>query len=208
MDLNRREFMMVAGLGAGAVMAGMPGLADAQGSGSAVGSGGRAAGVIEECLKANGGYAKQFTLGHLAIPPARKLAVVACMDARLTIEPMLGLKTGEAHIIRNAGGVVSEDALRSLIISHHLLGTREFMIINHTDCGMLTFKDEELRAKLQRQTKTAAVAPLLFHAFGNLEENVRQQIQKVKSHPWIPKNIPVRGFVYDVKTGRLKEVSA
>ncbi|MBI5379903.1 MAG: carbonic anhydrase [Nitrospirae bacterium] len=172
-----------------------------------MGSGSRATGGISECLKANADYAKNFTLGHLAIPPARKLAVVACMDARLTIEPMLGLKTGEAHIIRNAGGVVSEDALRSLIISHHLLGTQEFMIINHTDCGMLTFKDEELRAKLQRQTKTAAVAPLLFHAFGNLEENVRQQIQKVKSHPWIPKNIPVRGFVYDVKTGKLKEVS-
>jgi carbonic anhydrase len=207
MDMNRREFMLAAGLGAGAVAAGMQGLAGASGPGSAAGSGGRAAGVIDACLKANANHAKSFTLGHLAIPPSRKLAVVACMDARLTIEPMLGLKTGEAHIIRNAGGVVSEDALRSLIISHHLLGTQEFMIINHTDCGMLTFKDEDLRAKLQQQTKTAAVAPLLFHAFGNLEENVRQQIQKVKSHPWIPKTIPVRGFVYDVKTGKLKEIS-
>jgi len=164
--------------------------------------------VIEEVLKANEDYAQHFTLEHLPMPPARKLAVVACMDARLTVEQVLGLKTGDAHIIRNAGGIVTEDALRSLLISHHLLGTQEFMIINHTDCGMLTFKDEELRAKLQQMTGTATVAPVHFHAFSDLEENVRQQIQKVKSHPWIPKQIPVRGFIYDVKTGKLKEVSA
>lgn len=163
--------------------------------------------VTDEVLAANDAYARAFTLGHLPMPPARKLAVVACMDARLTVEQMLGLRTGEAHIIRNAGGVVTEDALRSLLISHYLLGTQEFLIINHTDCGMLTFKDEELRLKLQAQTGTAAVAPVHFHAFSNVEENVRQQIQKVKSHPWIPKHIPVRGFVYDVKTGRLKEVA-
>ncbi len=126
----------------------------------------------------------------------------------LTVEEMLGLKTGDAHIIRNAGGIVTEDALRSLIISHHLLGTQEFMVINHTDCGMLTFKDEELRQKLQQQTGTVTVAPVYFHAFSDVEENVRQQVQKVKSHPWIPKHIPIRGFVYDVKTGRLTEVSA
>ena len=142
------------------------------------------------------------------MPPARKLAVVACMDARLTVEPMLGLKTGDAHIIRNAGGIVTEDAVRSLLISHHLLGTQEFIIINHTDCGMLTFKDEELRAKLQQLSGTATVAPVHFHAFGNLEENVRQQAQRVKSHPWVPKNIPVRGFIYDVRTGKLTEVAA
>ena len=164
--------------------------------------------VIEEVLKANEGYAQNFTLGHLPMPPARKLAVVACMDARLTVEQVLGLKTGEAHIIRNAGGIVTEDALRSLLISHHLLGTQEFMVINHTDCGMLTFKDEELRAKLQQMMGTATVEPVHFHAFSDLEENVRQQIQKVKSHPWIPKHIPVRGFIYDVKTGGLNEVSA
>src|SRR2546425_5654493 len=163
--------------------------------------------VTDEVLKANENYTGTFDLGHLPMPPARKLAIVACMDARLTVEQALGLKTGEAHIIRNAGGIVTEDALRSLIISHELLGTQEFIIINHTDCGMLTFKDEELRAKLQQQTGTAAVAPAAFHAFGNLEENVRQQIQKVKSHPWVPKNVSVRGFVYDVKTGRLREVA-
>jgi carbonic anhydrase len=163
--------------------------------------------VTEEVLRANEEYARQFKLGHLAMPPARKLAIVACMDARLTVEQALGLKTGEAHIIRNAGGIVTEDALRSLILSHHLLGTQEFIIINHTDCGMLTFQDEELRAQLQQKTGTAAAIPAHFHAFRNLEENVRQQVECVKSHPWIPQHIPVRGFVYDVKTGRLNEVS-
>jgi len=163
--------------------------------------------IIEEVLAANEGYAGSFNLGHLPMPPRRKLAVVACMDARLTIEPMLGLKTGEAHIIRNAGGIVTEDVLRSLIISHYLLGTEEFMIVNHTDCGMMTFKDEELRKKLGQTTATPAVG-LSFQTFGDVEENVRQQIQTVWSHPRIPKSILVRGFIFDVKTGRLKEVRA
>ncbi len=162
--------------------------------------------VTDEVLKANQEYAQKFTQGNLAMPPARKLAVVACMDARLIVSQILGLKPGDAHVIRNAGGIVTEDALRSLIISHHLLGTQEFIIINHTDCGMLTFKDEDLRAKLQQQTGTATVAPTAFHAFSNVEENVRRQIEKVRSHPWVPKDISVRGFVYDVKTGRLKEI--
>lgn len=164
--------------------------------------------ATDEILAANREYARDFQLGHLPMPPARKLAIVACMDARLTIEPMLGLKTGEAHIIRNAGGIVTEDALRSLVISQQLLGTNGVVIINHTDCGMLTFKDEDLLLKLHAQTGTATVAPARFHAFSNLEENVRQQIQKVVSHPWIPKQVPVRGFIYDVKTGRLTEVTS
>jgi carbonic anhydrase len=164
--------------------------------------------VIDEVLQANRAYAQNFALGHLPRPPARKLAIVACMDARLTVEQVLGLKTGDAHIIRNAGGIVTEDALRSLLISHYLLGTEEFMIINHTGCGMLIFKDEDLRTKLHKASGTAAVAPVHFYAFTDLEENVRQQIQKVKSHPWVPKKIPVRGFIYDAKTGRLNEVSA
>ena len=163
--------------------------------------------IIDEVVRANQSYARSFTLGTLSIPPARKLAVVACMDARLTVELILGLKTGDAHIIRNAGGIVTEDAVRSLLISHHLLGTEEFVIINHTDCGMLTFKDDELHARLQQQTGTTAVAPARFHAFSNLEENVRQQIQKLRSHPWVPRRIPVRGFIYDVKTGQLNEVA-
>ncbi len=164
--------------------------------------------VINEVLEANKAYAEGFKLGNLPMPPARKLAVLACMDARLTVSQLLGLKTGEAHIIRNAGGIATEDALRSLIISHHLLGTQEFMIINHTDCGMLTFRDEDLRKKLRQQTGKAVVAPVHFHAFSNLEDNVREQIQRVKSHPWIPSNIPVRGFIYDVKSGKLSEVSS
>src|SRR4029077_20079781 len=122
---------------------------------------------------------QNFTLGHLPLPPARKLAVVACMDARLMVDQILGLQTGDAHIIRNAGGIITEDALRSLILSHHLLGTQEFMIINHTDCGMLTFKDDELRDRLQRESGTATVAPSSFHTFPDLEDNVREQIQKV-----------------------------
>ena len=162
--------------------------------------------VIDEVLKANETYVRQFALGHLPMPPARKLAIVACMDARMTVEQMLGLHTGDAHIIRNAGGIVTEDTLRSLLISHYLLGTQEFMIINHTDCGMVTFRDEELHTKLRQASGTAAVAPAHFYAFQEVTENVRQQLQKVRSHPWTPRQVSVRGFVYDVKTGRLDEV--
>ena len=164
--------------------------------------------VIDEVLEANRSYAARFDLGGLSAPPARRLAILACMDARLSIEQMLGLKTGDAHIIRNAGGIVTEDALRSLILSHHLLGTREFMIINHTECGMLNFRDEDLRARLEQETGTAVVAPYAFHAFRDLETNVREQIQKLRSHPWVPQEVVVRGFIYDVKTGRLQEVPA
>jgi len=164
-------------------------------------------GTIDETLMANEAYARNFDLGKLPMPPARKIAVVACMDARLTIEPMLGLKTGDAHIIRNAGGIVTEDAVRSLLISHYLLGTNEFMIIDHTDCGMLTFKDEDLRSRLERESGTASLSPEHFYSFANLEENVRRQMQKLRAHPWIPKSIVVRGFIFEVKTGRLNEVS-
>jgi len=162
--------------------------------------------ITDELLKANERYAYSFKLGHLPSPPARKVAVLACMDARLTVEHILGLETGEAHIIRNAGGIATEDALRSLLISHHELGTEEFIILNHTDCGMMTFKDEELRDRLEKQTGAAAFAPVHFHTFTDLESNVRRQIERVRSHPWIPKQIPIRGFIYDVKTGRLHEV--
>lgn len=162
--------------------------------------------IIDDALRSNEAYATAFKSGKLAMPPARKLAVLACMDARLTIEPMLGLNTGDAHIIRNAGGIAGEDAIRSLIISTHLLGTREFAVINHTDCGMLTFKDNELRDRLHQQTGNLAIAPAQFNAFPDVEQNVREQVRKIKSHPWIPADIVVRGFVYDVKSGRLKEV--
>jgi|SRR5271166_5505317 len=163
--------------------------------------------VTDEVLSADEAYARDFNLGDLAMPPARKLAILACMDARMTVEQFCGLKTGDAHIIRNAGGIATEDALRSLIISHHLLGTQEFIVINHTDCGMLTFKDEGLRKQLEQKTGACPTEPAHFHAFDDLEENVRAQVERIKSHPWLPQHIPVRGFVYDVKTGRLHEVA-
>lgn len=164
--------------------------------------------VTDEVLRANEAYARNFNLGSLPKPPARKLAVLACMDARLSVEQFLGLKTGDAHIIRNAGGVVTEDALRSFLISHYLLGTQEFLIINHTDCGMLSFSDDELRSRLERSTGRSAVVPAYFHSFRDVEENVQRQISRLKSHAWIPSQVAVRGFVYEVETGRLREVAA
>ncbi len=164
--------------------------------------------IIDAVLDANRTYAERFDKGGLAMPPRRKLAVVACMDARLTVEEMLGLETGDAHIVRNAGGIVTDDALRSLVISHHLLGTEEVMVINHTDCGMLTFDDTDLLTRLESQTGQAVVAPDVFHAFDDVAGNVRRQVRKLRSHPWIPDAIPVRGFVYDVETGRLEEIQA
>lgn len=163
--------------------------------------------TIDEAVRANENYSRNFKLGHLAMPPARKVAIVACMDARLTLEPMLGFNTGDAHIIRNAGGVVTEDVVRSLIISQRLLGTNEVMIVNHTDCGMLTFTDDALRSQLVQATNKLAVVPERFYAFTDVEKNVREQIHKLRTHPWIPEQIVVRGFVYDVKSGRLKEIS-
>jgi carbonic anhydrase len=118
------------------------------------------------------------------------------------------LELGDAHVIRNAGGIATDDVLRSLIVSCHIAGTEQVMIINNTKCGMLTFKDHELERKLQQETGKTPVAPARFYAFTDLEENVRQQMRKVRSHPWIPESIPVRGFIYDVDTGRLLEISA
>jgi carbonic anhydrase len=162
--------------------------------------------VADELLKANQEFVKNFNLGDLAVRPRRHLAVLACMDSRILFERCLGLKPGDAHMIRNAGGIATEDALRSLIVSHHLLDTQEFIIINHTDCGLLKVREDELKKRLADKMGTPFGAPAHFHAFDDLEENVRQQIRRVKSHPWIPKHIPVRGFVYDVKTGALNEV--
>jgi carbonic anhydrase len=163
--------------------------------------------AIDEAIRANKLYAQEFRGGDLPAPPALGLAVVTCKDARLMVEPMLGLKQGDAHIIRNAGGIVTEDVIRSLVISHYVLSAQEFMIINHTQCGLLTFTDEELRTRLEDATGTASVTPAGFHTFRDLEANVRHQVQKVRSHPWIPGRIPVRGFIYDIRTGLLSEVS-
>ena len=163
--------------------------------------------VADELLQANEVFARNFNLGELSHRPKRKVAVLACMDCRIPLENCLGLKPGDAHMIRNAGGIATEDALRSLIISHHLLDTQEFIIINHTDCGLLKVKEYELRQRLAEKMGAIASEPAHFHGFDDLETNVREQVHRVRSHPWIPKQIPVRGFIYDVKTGRLKEVT-
>lgn len=164
--------------------------------------------VIDEVLESNSRYAEQFHQAGLQRPPTRHLVVVSCMDARLHVEEFLGLENGQAHVIRNAGGIVTEDVIRSLIISYYIGGTREAMIINNTKCGMTTFRDEELFARIQQDTDAVAVAPTSFQSFSNFEENVRRQVLRVKSHPWIPPDMSVRGFIYDVETGRLQEVSA
>ncbi len=161
--------------------------------------------VIDEVLAANEIYSRNHELRALTPRPERKLAVLTCMDTRLSIRT-LGLKTGDAHIIRNAGGIVTDDSLRSLVISHHLLGTEEIMVINHTDCGLMTTTEHDLRNRIQNRTGTAAVAPAFFYAFQNIEENVRHQLQKLRTHPWIPATVAVRGFVYDVTSGRLREI--
>jgi len=162
--------------------------------------------VADELLAANENFVRSFNLGDLDVRPRRKVAVLACMDSRILFERCLGLKPGDAHMIRNAGGIATDDALRSLIISHHLLDTQEFIIIGHTDCGLLKVKEYELRSNLTNKMGAIASEPAHFYAFDDVETNVRQQVERVKSHPWIPKHIPVGGFIYDVKTGRLTEV--
>ena len=161
--------------------------------------------VIDEVIAANQIYSRTHELRSLTPRPARKLAVLTCMDTRLSIRT-LGLQTGDAHILRNAGGIVTEDAVRSLVVSHYLLGTQEFMVINHTDCGLMHTNEQDLRTRIQNRAGTAAVAPAFFYTFQNLDENVRHQLQKLRSHPWIPGTVAVRGFVYDVTTGRLREI--
>ncbi len=161
--------------------------------------------VIDEILQANEVYARTHELRRLSPSPERKLAILTCMDTRLSIRT-LGLRTADAHIIRNAGGIVTDDSLRSLLVSHYLLGTEEFMVINHTDCGLMRTSEQDLRARIENSTGTAAIAPARFYAFQDLDENVRQQLQKLRTHPWIPKKVALRGFVYDVVTGRLREI--
>jgi len=163
--------------------------------------------VIDDVLQANEVYSRTHELRRLTPRPERKLAVLTCMDTRLSIRT-LGLKTGDAHIIRNAGGIVTEDSLRSLVVSHYLLGTEEIMVINHTDCGLMQTTEQDLRNRIQNRAGTAAVAPAFFYAFQNIDENVRHQLQKLHTHPWIPKEVAVRGFVYDVTNGRLREITA
>ncbi len=159
----------------------------------------------EEALQANKKYAEQFTYGHLPTPPSRKAAVLTCMDARIMPDRILGFDIGEVHVIRNAGAIATDDALRSLIISINLLGTREILVIAHTGCGMLTFKDEEVRQQLQEKYGVDA-SGLALLAFPDLHEGVRQQVQRIRECPFIPKDVPVYGLIYHVETGQLEEV--
>jgi len=162
--------------------------------------------VIDELLRNNEKYASTFDKVGLSIPPGKHVAVVTCMDARLSPYVMLGLHEGEAHIIRNAGGVITDDEIRSLVISQRLLGTQEIMLIQHTDCGMLTFSDDEVKQQIQDDV---GIKPhFALESFSDLDENVRQSIARIKSSPFLPNKENVRGFVYEVETGGLREVSS
>lgn len=155
-------------------------------------------------VRNNDVYAESFTKGDLPHTPGKHVAVVACMDARLDVAKILGLEEGDAHVIRNAGGVVSEDVVRSLLISQRLLGTREIVLIHHTECGMATFKDDAVKQEIERETGLRP--PFALEAFADADEDVRQSIARLVASPFIVHKA-VRGFVYDVKTGRLDEVS-
>ncbi len=160
--------------------------------------------ATDELLANNEAYAGSFDKGDLPPPPARKVAVIACMDARLNVYGALGLSEGDAHVITNAGGVVTDDEIRSLAISQRLLGTEEIILIHHTDCGMLTFTDDEFKNSIQEET---GIKPeWAVESFSDLEADVRQSIARIKASPFIPRKNSVRGFVYEVETGRLREV--
>ena len=161
--------------------------------------------AVDELLKNNEAFAESFDKGELPLPPAKKVAIVACMDARLNPYPILGLEIGDAHIIRNAGGVITDDEIRSLAISQHLLGTEEIMLIHHTDCGMLTFNDEEFMQRLEGETGQRPDWDA--RSFPDLEEDVRDSIRRIRESPFIPRTDEVRGFVYEVETGKLREVT-
>jgi carbonic anhydrase len=161
--------------------------------------------ATDELLRNNQRYVESFDKGDLPLPPAKGVAVVACMDARLNVYGMLGLQEGDAHVIRNAGGVITDDEIRSLAISQRLLGTREIILIHHTGCGMLTFTDDELKQQIQEET---GIKPeFSLESFTDLEEDVRQSIRRIQASPFIPHKDSVRGFVYEVETGRLREVT-
>jgi carbonic anhydrase len=159
--------------------------------------------VTDELLANNAKYVEGFS-GPLPLPPAKHVAVVACMDARINVYGVLGLNEGESHVIRNAGGVITEDEIRSLAISQRLLGTEEIILIHHTDCGMLTFTDDEFKKSIQDEV--GIKPPWAAEAFSDLDADVRQSIARIRNSPFIPKKDSVRGFVFDVATGKLNEV--
>jgi len=161
--------------------------------------------ATEQLLSQNNTYAEAFDRGDLAAPPALRIAIVACMDARLDPARMLGIEIGDAHVIRNAGGVITDDVIRSLAISQHHLGTEEIMLLHHTRCGMQTFTDDEFADTLQREAGERP--PWSARAFEDLEEDVRDSMRRIRESPFLPRRDAVRGFVYEVETGRVREVS-
>lgn len=161
--------------------------------------------ATDELLRNNERYAESFDERDLPVPPAKQIAIVTCMDSRLSPYVMLGLSEGDAHVIRNAGGVITDDEIRSLMISQRMLGTREVMLIHHTNCGMLTFSDEEVKGQIQEEI--GIKPPFALESFTDLEENVRQSIKRIEASPFIPHKESVRGFIYEVETGRLREVT-
>ena len=180
--------------------------------------------ILDEVLDANQQYASGFDKGDLAMPPARRFAILTCMDARLDPAKFAGLSEGDAHVIRNAGGRASDDAIRSLVISYKLLGTREWFVVHHTNCGMETFSDETMRKLLKLSLKTASLDSDGWHDVGqgpgspegdfidwltiaDQHESVIEDVQRIRSHPLVPRDIPIYGYIYDVKTGRLEEVA-
>lgn len=181
--------------------------------------------ILDEVLDANAEYAGDFDKGDLAMPPARRFAILTCMDARLDPAKFAGLAEGDAHVIRNAGGRASDDAIRSLVISYKLLGTREWFVVHHTNCGMETFSDDTMRKLLKHSLKTASIDKDGWHDTGDgpgstegdfidwltitdQHEAVTEDVQRIRSHPLVPRDIPIYGYIYDVKTGKLEEVPA
>ncbi len=166
---------------------------------------GSATRVFDELMERNKGYAKRFDLGHLQTPPIKKLVILTCMDSRMDLEQLLGLSVGDAHMIRNAGGIATEDAIRSLILSTQLLGTRAVAVIQHTQCGLMSITDEEFRGRLSSETGRDA-SHLRFHAFRDIDQNITDQVLRIRESPFLPKQVQVRGYAYDVTTGALREV--
>jgi len=160
--------------------------------------------VTDDLLARNRAYAEGFDKAELAGRPARRVAIVACMDARLDPARVLGLEEGDAHVIRNAGGAITEDAIRSLAISQRLLGTEEIMLLHHTDCGLATFSDDEFRRRIEAETGIRP--PWAAETFTDVEDDVRQSVARIEASPFIPEKGSVRGFIYEVETGRLREV--
>jgi carbonic anhydrase len=161
--------------------------------------------VFDELMEHNKGYAKRFDLGHLQTPPIKKLVILTCMDSRMDLEQLLGLRVGDAHMIRNAGGIATDDAIRSLILSTQLMGTRAVAVIQHTQCGLMSITDEEFRWRLSTETGRDA-SHLRFHAFSDIDHNITDQVLRIRENPFLPKQVQVRGYAYHVTTGALREV--